>query len=180
MLQKIKGTAGENYDSNASVTLQIDRPEYNSFEYRKIPIDLRWGIFCYYRKWNNGSLLRRWLNLQNGDVVNVVGSANLNHNDKLMLDTGTEKIQYQVERLIGTSTEPDLNNMIVGGGVLHASLDEPIINSSQTTKGYIDLKIIKELQKSGSQTLAWNGSVWESPLANSDGSSGSDSKWGKI
>ena len=35
-----QGTAGENYDSNASVTLQIDRPEYNSFEYRKIPIDL--------------------------------------------------------------------------------------------------------------------------------------------
>ena len=91
-----------------------------------------------------------------------------------MLDTGTEKIQYQVERLIGTITEPDLNNMIVGGGVLHASLDEPIINSSQTTKGYIDLKI-KRAAKSGSQTLAWNGSVWESPLANSDGSSGSDS-----
>ena len=94
--------------------------------------------------------------MQNGDVVNVVGSANLNHNDKLMLDTGTEKIQYQVERLIGTSTEPDLNNMIVGGGVLHASLDEPIINSSQTTKGYIDLKI-KRAAKVGLKHLRGMG-----------------------
>ena len=174
-----QGTAGENYDSNASVTLQIDRPEYNSFEYRKIPIELS-GEYSVITE--NGTTVRYYgdgLILQNGDVVNVVGSANLNHNDKLMLDTGTEKIQYQVERLIGTSTEPDLNNMIVGGGVLHASLDEPIINSSQTTKGYIDLKI-KRAAKSGSQTLAWNGSVWESPLANSDGSSGSDSNGVKM
>jgi hypothetical protein len=165
--------------NESCITLSIDKADYNKHEYAKLIFDPNENLTLYHEQVTTDGSRREYLSgsgltLNSGDYAQVIGFS-APFGPDLVLDTGDKKIPYPLNTWSNFRTDlPNSENIIVGEGQLYAGAEaDPGYDLSEDVK-CVDLRIIRA-SKTGSKTLAWNGTGWastsDSQLANNSGGS---------
>ncbi len=166
--------------NESCITLLIDKADYNNHEYAKLIFDPNENLTRYHEVvvtnssgfYPEGSSWRHYhsgagITLNSGDYAQVIGFS-APFGPDLVLDTGDKKIPYPVSTYAGSDNSgrtyflPNSENIIVGEGQLYAGAEaDPGDDLQVDDIRYVALRIVRASQ-TGSKTLAWNGSDWES------------------
>ena len=176
---------------DACITLSIEKEGYNNVEYTKLIFDPNDNLTLYHEEvvpdnssvHPAGSSWRKYysgtgLTLNSGDYAQVIGYSPKGAGS-LVLNAGDKKINYHYRKQDITSSFssaylPVSDNIIVGEGQLYLGSEaDPGYDLSEDVK-WVDIRIVRA-SKTGSKTLAWNGTGWastsDSQLANNSGGS---------